>query len=224
MKALLIRTAAGLIALGALLYSSACSPTPPASNANHDQNQNSSDGNQADGNKSMADLRPCDDYGSGHGAHSAKIKKDIEDKMRPRLKKLLKGPNNPNGTFTVEVQKATNGSYYVAYIKGKVSGDDNLKDLSNILNDFQNKQDCLRVVYFMSAPGSVTADEGPGFEWSSCEYPMMVCPNGECCLATSSTVETSAKTSTNSNSNSGGGSNSNSNGNSNGAKKGDANK
>jgi hypothetical protein len=128
------------------------------------------------------DMKPCDDYGSGHGAHAKAIKDEIEGKMGASLKKLLKNQNNPNGTFTLEVQKATNGKYYVGYIKGKVSGDDNLKDLGDILNDFQDKQDCLRVVFF-HAPQSSTAGDGPGFEWSACEYPMVVCPNGECCAA-----------------------------------------
>lgn len=203
MKALLIRIAVGIIALGGLLYFLACSPAPP--NNNSSQNQTiSQNQNQANGNRAARDLGPCK-YGSEPGPHAQEIKKEIEDKMGTSLKKLLKDPQNPEGTFTVEVQKASNGTYFVAYVRGKVSGDDNLKELSNILNDFQDKEECLRVVYFQQITSG--ALDGPGFEWSSCEHPMVVCPNGECCHPTST------NTNTNMNTNSGGNSNANGNAN-----------
>jgi hypothetical protein len=200
MKAQSIRISVGIIALGALLYFLACSP--PAPNSNSSQNQGvSQNQNQAGGNMSSMDMKPCDDYGPGHGAHAKAIKDEIKNKMSSSLKKLLKDQDNPGGTFTLEVQKSTNGKYYVGYIKGKISGDDNLKELSDILNDFQSKQDCLRVIFFQPPTTSAVTDDGPGFEWSSCEYPMVVCPNGECCMA----VDTNANTNTgssNSNTNS----------------------
>ena len=191
MKTLLIRIAIGIIALGALLYFLGCNP--PAPNTNTSQNNNvSPNQNQANGNKAATDLRPCD-YGSEPGSHAQHIKDAIKDKMGPSLKKLLKTADNPSGTFTIDIQKAESGTYFVARIKGKVSGDDNLKELSNILNDFQSKQECLRVIYFLPDQTSAAGDGEPGFEWSSCEWPMHVCPNGECCTA----VETNTNTNTN---------------------------
>jgi hypothetical protein len=124
--------------------------------------------------------------------------------MGPTLKKLLKGPDNPNGTFTVEVTKAQNGTYFIARVRGKVSGDDNLKELSNILNDFQDKQECLRVVYFLPDSTASSAAGDPGFEWSSCEYPLHVCPNGECCMPIDANVNTNVNTTPNANTNSNG--------------------
>jgi hypothetical protein len=156
------------------------------------------------------DMRPCDDHGSGHGAHAKAIKDEIKDKMSASLKRLLKDQDNPGGTFTLDVQKAENErKYYIGYIRGKISGDDNLKELSDILNDFQSKEDCLRVIFFQAAPTTLT-DDGPGFEWSACQYPMVVCPNGECCMA----VDTNANTNTGS-SNTNANANANANANSN---------
>lgn len=206
MKAFSIRIAAGVIALGALLYFLACNT--PAPNTNSGQNQNkevSPNSNQVNANTAKNDMRPCDAI-SDPGPHSQHIKDEIKDKMGPSLKKLLKTADNPNGTFTIEVNKMENASYFVARIKGKISGDDNLKELSDILNDFQSKQECLRVIYFM--PGGVASAAGPGdgFEWSSCEFPMVVCPNGECCMPTGNPNPTPS-TNTNGNSNSNGNAN-----------------
>ena len=192
MKGLLIRVGAGTIALGALIYFLACSPPAPQSN-NSSQNVGSNQ-NQANGNTaSKEDLRPCE-YGSEPGSHAQHIKDEIKNKMGPSLKRLLKTPDNPAGTFTVEVQKAQNGTYFVARIKGKISGDDNLKELSNILNDFQSKQECLRVIYFLPDSTTTSASGDPGFEWSSCEYPMHVCPNGECCMPVDGNTNTNGNT------------------------------
>lgn len=205
MKALLLRISVGIAGLGALVYFLACSPATQNNNSNQNQaiapNQN-----QANGNVSSKDLRPCE-YGLPPGSQAQQIKKDIEAKMGPSLKKLLKDPANPNGTFTVEVQKASGGTYFVAYIKGKISGDDNLKQLSNILNDFQGKEQCLRVIHFL--PNQLTATDGGGFEWSSCEHPMVVCPNGECCIPATGNTNTNMNANVNANVNS----NANANGN-----------
>jgi len=190
MKVLLMRIAVGVIALVGLLYFLACSP-PPSQNGNVGMAPNQ---NQANGNTvSKQDLSPCD-YGTEPGSHAQHIKNDIKAKMSPSLKKLLKDADNPNGTFTIDISKAENGTYFIARIKGKVSGDDNLKELSNILNDFQNKQECLRMVYFLPESASMTSGPDSGFEWSSCEYPMHVCPNGECCSVIGSNTNTNVNT------------------------------
>jgi hypothetical protein len=208
MKALSIRILAGLIALGGLFYFLACSPA--TQNNNSSQNQNLAS-NQTNGNVAVKDMGPCRDYGSDPGgSHAGAIKKGIKDKMDSSLKRLLKDQDNPGGTFTIDVQKATNGTYFIAYVRGNVSGDDNLKELSNILNDFQDKQECLRMVYFL--PHETTpADRLDGFRWTSCEHPMVVCPNGECCLA----AETNTNTNVNSNANANANANANRGGNTN---------
>ncbi len=207
MKALSMRISAGTIALGALFYFLACSPA--TQNNNSSQNQNlSQNQNQANGTKALADLGPCN-YGSEPGSHAQRIKKEIKGKMSTLLKKLLKDQDNPGGTFTIEIQKASDEKrYFVAYVRGKVSGDDNLKELSNILNDFQDKQECLRMVYFLPDQTTAAPLDGDGFEWNSCQHPMVVCPNGECCMAaetnTNSNGNSNANTNTNANANRGG--------------------
>ena len=202
MKALSMRISAGMISLGALFYFLACSPA--TQNNNSSQNQTSAPSqNQASGNSVARDLRPCN-YGSEPGSHAQEIKKDIKDKMGTSLKKLLKDQDNPGGTFTLDVQKASNGTYFIAYVRGTVSGDDNLKELSDILNDFQDRQECLRMVYFLPAQTSPSADGGDGFEWSSCEHPMVVCPNGECCIPTETNTNTNGNSNTNTNTNANG--------------------
>ena len=199
MKALLMRIAIGIIALGALLYFLGCNPPAPSTNTS--QNQNTAPKITANANRASKDeLQPCE-YGSEPGPHAQHIKEEIKDKMGPSLKKLLKDPSNPDGTFTIEIQKATGGTYFVARIKGKVSGDDNLKELSNILNDFQSKQECLRVIYFMPDQTAAAGDGEPGFEWNSCEYPLHVCPNGECCMPVDANTNTNTHTNTNTNTN-----------------------
>ena len=191
MKALLIRMASATLALGILFYFPACSP--PAPNNNTSQNQNlSPNQNKANGNVAPMDLGRCRDYGAEPGgppAHAQNLKNGIKDKMDSKLKSLYKDPDNPRGTFTIDIQKAEDGRYFVAYVRGKVSGDDNLKKLSNILNDFQNDEECLRVVYFLreQSPSGAAAAAQDGFEWSSCQYPKVVCGSGECCDAKSNT-------------------------------------
>src|SRR5262245_14282539 len=114
MKALFVRISVGIIALGTLLYFLACNP--PTQNNNTSQNQN-----QAKETSAPTDLTPCA-YGSEPGSHAKHIKDEIVSKMGTSLKKLLKDQNNPNGTFTLEIQKATNGTYFIANVKGKLSG------------------------------------------------------------------------------------------------------
>lgn len=194
MKALLMRITVGVFALGALFYFLACTPPTPNNNAgqNVSPNSNHANGNQANGN-TLTSLQPCDSN-TNPGTHGQQMKHEMKDKMSPALKKLYKDADNPDGTFTIEITQATGGTYYIGRIKGKISGDDNLKELSDILNDFQSKQECLRVIYFVPPDGaSATAEGEPGFEWSSCEYPMHVCPNGECC----STIEANTNSNTN---------------------------
>ena len=192
-----MRILAGMIALGGLFYFLACSPA--TQNNNSSQNQSVAlNQNQANGNKAARDLGPCA-YGSEPGSHAQKIKKDIKDKMSTSLKRLFKDSDNPGGTFTIEIQKASNGTYFVANVRGQVSGDDNLKELSNILNDFQDKQECLRMVYFL--PDQTTSADLSGFRWSSCEHPMVVCPNGECCLPAATNTNTNVNSNANANTN-----------------------
>ena len=158
MKAQLIRIFAAVIALGVLLYSSACTT----------------------GTQTPAALSACKVQSDPNQAAAAILQKLTDAIDATALAEQRKAdPTAARGTFVVEVQQAQGKQYFEAYIKGEVRGDDNLKILSNILNDFQDQDSCLRVVYFVE---SIIAPSVPsGFKWSSCEYPKYVCPNGECC-------------------------------------------
>jgi hypothetical protein len=178
MKALLIRISIGVIALGALLYVLACAPGSQNTNTKANQTvvQNT---NTASGKRDSKDLKPCS-YGSDPIWTGGEIKRKIKDKMSAELKKELKDDANPNGTFTLEIKKADQAEYFIAYVTGKISGDDNLKDLGDILNDFQDEEFCLRVVYLRApgGPSATTVDDG--FPWFACEHPLQTCPNGVC--------------------------------------------
>ena len=196
MKALFLRLLAVTLLLVTLLYTFACSPGG--------QNQNlTGNQNQANGNRSSRDLRRCE-YGSDPVATGKEIKKKIKEKMSDELKKELKDEANPSGTFTLEIKKAEQAAYFEAYVTGNISGDDNLKELGDILNDFQDKEFCLRVVFLMPNPASPTAAGDPGFRWNACEYPLKTCPNGECSekCGMETNTNTNMNTNTNGNSNS----------------------
>ncbi|PYS99163.1 MAG: hypothetical protein DMF63_13940 [Acidobacteria bacterium] len=172
MKAFSMRISAGIIALAALVFILACSP--PSGNINQNQNV------AGNSNKTVMALNACK-VPSNSAMHAANILNrlkgeinsgDLADNLKP-------DPASVNGTFTIEVQQAKGKNYFEAYVKGEVRGDDNLKILSDILNNYQNDTDCLRVAYFLE---DLNAPNNPsGYKWSSCEYPLHVCPSGECC-------------------------------------------
>lgn len=172
MKAFSIRIPAGIIALAAIIYILACSP--PSANIN--QNKNTA----ANSNRPVRDLDACKVQADPAAAAAIILRKlkdeinasDLADGLKP-------APNSGVGTFTIDVQQAKGKKYFEAYIKGEVRGDDNLKTLSDILNNFQDESSCLRVVYFVQ---DLNAPNDPaGFRWSSCQHPKHVCPGGECC-------------------------------------------
>ena len=172
MKAFLMRVGLGSIALAALIYVLACGP--PSGNTNQNQNV------AANSNKAVMALNACK-VPSNSADHAANILKRITDEIKADdelANNLIPAPGSTEGTFTIEVQQAKGKRYFETYVKGEVRGDDNLKILSDILNNYQNDDDCMRVVYFVE----LNAPNSPGGgKWSSCEYPKHVCPNGECC-------------------------------------------
>ena len=190
MKALSMRISAGIIALGALLYILACSG--PSGNIN--QNQNMAEG----GNKALMGLDECK-----VPTNSTVKAGEIRDRLKGAITNsnladgLKPDANSSRGTFTVEVQYSKD-NYFEAYIKGEVRGDNNLKILSNIVNDYQDDEsDCLRVVHFQELNATSATS---GFKWSSCPYPKHVCTNGVCCddKDTNSNGNTNSNTNTNS--------------------------
>ena len=182
MKALSMRISAGVIALAALMYMLACNQ--PSGNINQNQNI-AANGNQnrsiaANSNETERDLDPCTIH-----SNPAAVAADILQRLKGEINSsdaadgLKPDPTGSRGTFTVDVQQAKDKDYFEAYVKGEIRGDDHLKILSDILNNFQNENDCLRVVYFqqdLNAPNTPS-----GFKWSSCQYPKYVCTNGQCC-------------------------------------------
>jgi hypothetical protein len=184
MKALSMRISAGVIALAALIYMSACSSPGGNINQNRSINQNQSinqnESIAANTDETVRTLGPCRSHPDPAATAADILQRlkaeingsDAADEMKP-------DPTSARGRFTVDVQQATGKMYFEAYIKGEVGGDDNLKILSDILNNFQDENDCLRVAYFVE---NLNAPNTPsGFKWSSCQYPLRVCSNGECC-------------------------------------------
>lgn len=164
MNALSIRISAGIIALAALIYMLACnSPSVDI------------------GSGSGWDLPPCKAQ-TNPAAKAADIQQRLTDEItgsRELASELNPDPTAARDRFTVHVQQAAGKMYFEAYIKGAVGGDNNLKILSDIVNNYQeDPDDCLRVVYFvnLNAPSTPT-----GFKWTSCQYPKYVCTNGACC-------------------------------------------
>jgi hypothetical protein len=162
MKAQSMRISAGVIALAVLIYMLACS---------------SPSGNRATG----WDLPPCKAQ-ADPGAKALNIRGRLEDEIKSSSE--LAGELNPDPTtardrFTVDVQQAAGKMYFEAYIKGSVGGDNNLKILSDIVNNYQeDPDDCLRVVHFVNLNAPNTPS---GSKWTSCQYPKYVCTNGACC-------------------------------------------
>ena len=164
MKALSMRISAGIIALAALIYMLAC---------------NSESGGIRNG--SGWDLPACKAQ-TNPAAKAAELRDKLKDEITGNSE--LAGELNPDPTtardrFTVDVQQAAGRMYFEAYIKGAVGGDNTLKILSDIVNNYQDDpDDCLRVVHFVNLNATNTPS---GFKWTSCQYPKYVCTNGACC-------------------------------------------
>ena len=112
-------------------------------------------------------------------ARAVAVQNKVKDKIDGKAK--LKNQAD-NGKFKYKVRKSPGGDYLEAIFEGQVSGDDELKNLADILNDFQ-KDGCLKRVVFV-APGGTPTDPSVaavGFEWSSCEWPQVACAGGSCC-------------------------------------------
>jgi len=163
-------------AFATILLSLAC--TPGTNNGNLDQTsgQNTSQANTGVTARAASDA--CD---APDSQKAGKVKDKIIEKMSQRLKNQLEVDPTVPKQFKFQVRKSSEGDYLEAYFQGEISGDDHLKELSDILNDFQ-KKGCLLKVYFVAdGPVAVTLPEREiQFAWSACEHPLTACPNGVC--------------------------------------------
>ena len=182
MKTKSFSVAVAMVAFATMLLGSACSPgaNTGSQNQNHSQNVNQTE------QKSAALIESaCNDPDFVEKAK--KVKGRILEKMGNDLKKQYLGDpaQNLQPIFTYEVRKSPNGDYLEAYFQGEIRGDDGLKELSDIVNDFQEDskgKGCLRKVYFVpEGPLPLTRDDWDKFfMWSACEHPLQACSDGLC--------------------------------------------
>ena len=134
-----------------------------------------------------------------------------------RIDTALAGDNElGEGRVKVLVRKSTDGNYLEALVEGYAGGEDEVDDLTRILRKFMRKNCVLRVTFVPAGTVPPAAANGSGspaglrreaFEWSGCEYPKVVCPNGECCDGKSTSNSNSPANNSNSNSNANGNTN-----------------
>lgn len=170
----------------------ACGPGPQNTSQSQDQNQSQ---NQEMASAETAGLGSEDvcELDDDHVADKiAGVKRRILEKMNDNLKDQHSGNVNVNGNvtkreprFKYDVIKAPDGNYLIAYFEQGLSGADGLKDMANLLNDFDDKK-CLLKVYFVPKgtlpikPPINDTEQLDVFEWTACEWPKIACPNGVC--------------------------------------------
>jgi hypothetical protein len=120
------------------------------------------------------------------------------------------------GRVKVLVRKSAAGNYLEALVEGSAGGEDEVDDLTRILRKFMRKNCVLRVTFVPTGTVPPAAANGSGgssglrgedFEWSGCEHPKVVCPNGECCDPTITSNTNSPANNSNGNSNANGNAN-----------------
>ena len=184
----------GLVA-GFLILS--CGPVPQNTNQNQSQNQSLSQGQKGDDAAATEDLPSDPDI-----CKIANVGDRIE-KLRAKLKKKIQGNNGKfkladqfqgmdlDGkhyppSFTYEFYPypfVGTPTYVYLFIAGSVHGREPFQDLAEFAEDFVQKG-CTDQVFFVgSLPRAGEElnfrDLGP-FEWSGCEYPLLLCTDGEC--------------------------------------------
>jgi len=195
-----------------MLLDLACGPG--AQNANQQQARNQiEDQSQSDNQVVVKTDDSCDE--TDLTEKPKKIKKNLADRIEHHSKLKDQHDPDPNvpSRFKFDVRQSPDTSWYEAIVWGSVGGNDALKDLADILNDFNKKGCIMRVVFLPSAPPHLgPKDRVVGFEWTTCEDPKQPCPDGSCGPPC---AEKSPRINGNSNGNSNSGTNTNSNTNSN---------
>jgi hypothetical protein len=171
-----------LLTVAALVLSSTGCGTTSNANVDVSRNQNQAISTESERFALLASSACSEDFDDRKDAIIEKVRDRINDNAK--LKKQHDGNpgNHVPPKFEFHIDKAPDGQYFFATIEGEVAGDDGLKDLAGILNDF-NKKGCLLKVYFVPmGKYEPSIDRYPpiGFGWTACEDPMVACPNGEC--------------------------------------------
>lgn len=161
------------------------------SNSNQSANSDTANSNTANANQDVdaksADLGKCE------LAWTEQERKDIEDDMladirdwgSKKLKKSLDGDGTVGPWMTVQVRRSpgANDRFYEAIITGTLAGNDQFKELTDILNNYDDKKECIRRAFFLPTGSSITPTSNlrdRGFEWSACDFPMRPCSDGSC--------------------------------------------
>ena len=201
--------------MGALLmFTISCGP---AANNSNVTTTNSANGDNANMSTSLAD-DPCA-AGLDPDAKITKLTTKLTEKFDDdaTLKKQFRGEGGaaPNFKFSFLKGGAEFGTPIYLVIDGQVSGKGTMEKLVHRVDNFVAKG-CIQTVSFAPmtaapspapspAAGSSSLSSSRGFGWTACEYPLILCPPGECvgqCLVptgnTNSNVPLKANTNTNS--------------------------
>lgn len=125
-------------------------------------------------------------------AERDKLQADLEAAIRDKgvskkLKKSLDGDGTYPSWMNFEVRQAPPGPnepnrYYEVIFYGAVGGNGQFEELTDVLNDFDDKKECLRRGIFLPAGAARLAPDqrADGFEWVACDYPNRPCSDGSC--------------------------------------------
>lgn len=183
------------LVVGFLILS--CAPATQNTNQNQNQNANlgqvqkSSDAAATDDLPSDPDICKMSNIGDRIEKLRAKLKKKIEgNNGKGKLKDQLEGVDldgthyPPSFTYEFYPYPFVGAPKYVyLFIAGSVHGRQPFQDLAEFAEDFVQKG-CTDQVFFVGrlpreGEDLSFRDLGP-FEWSGCEYPLLLCTDGEC--------------------------------------------
>jgi hypothetical protein len=202
MRNLSIRIAGCFLVLTALIWTLGCGPS--ATNSNVAQNQNAN-AELANTNTAQITSKACSDSGT-LGDKRQRVYDEIERQIKLDGNLATQYQEEAFDFDVVIVDR-----YLEAHFKGLIGGEDELENLSEILNNFK-EDGCLLMVRMASKSaggGSVPPVPLSGFEWNLCEWPTYPCPDGTCACRKLGNGSGNANSNTNANANANANSNAN---------------
>jgi hypothetical protein len=180
------------LVIGSFVFGLSCGNQPTSNTGNANQSANTAaNSNAANASPDMdaknADFGKCELAWTDQerqGIENA-ILADIRDWGNKKLKKSLDGEGGNAPWMTVQVRRSqgVNDRFYEAVIIGGLGGNDQFKELTDILNNYHDTKKCVRRAFFLPAGSSITPSSNlrdVGFEWSACDFPMRPCSDGAC--------------------------------------------